>query len=200
MHSMAQSAIPLRELKRTETAHRITTSAQRLTEERGLDGFTMDDLAAAAEVSRRTLFNYFPSKTDAVLGAVPDLPEEVVDAFRAGGPHGDLLADLAELARVALTVSRPDRADVELGRRVLSQEPRLLAAAHHRLESITHEFTGLVLEREGAGFDPGRAALLLRLLLAVLDHALAGFVDEPGDRRLVDVVDENLALARSLFA
>ena len=41
-----------------------------LTQGRGLDGWTMEDLAGAAEVSRRTLFNYFSSKVDAVLGAV----------------------------------------------------------------------------------------------------------------------------------
>ncbi len=92
----------LREQKRWETSHRITLCAQRLTDEHGHDGFTMDDLADAAEVSRRTLFNYFPSKTDAVLGAPPEIPDAVVDTFRAGGPHGHLIDDLTELVRAAM--------------------------------------------------------------------------------------------------
>ena len=79
MHFMTQSAIQVTEQgdtradRRRLTAHRITGCAQRLTLERGLDGFTMDDLAALAEVSRRTLFNYFPGKDDAVLGGPPVL-------------------------------------------------------------------------------------------------------------------------------
>ncbi|HEY0952755.1 helix-turn-helix domain-containing protein [Nocardioides sp.] len=196
---MTGSATSLRELKRLETAHRIRDCALVLTDDRGLDGWTMDDLAEAADVSRRTLFNYYPGKVDAVLGATPELPEEVVDAFRAGGPHGDLLDDLAELARVALTVKRPEREEVELGRRVLRTEPRLFGAAHQRFEAVTDEFAELVLEREGAGADPDRAKLLLRLLLAVLDHSLGVFVDDHRDRSLVDVFDEQVGLARDLF-
>ncbi|RYJ06280.1 MAG: TetR family transcriptional regulator, partial [Actinomycetales bacterium] len=95
MHYVTESATSLRELKKVETAHRITLCAQRLTDEHGLDGFTMDDLAEASEVSRRTLFNYFPSKADAVLGAHPDLPDDVLATFRAGGPPGDVVDDVA---------------------------------------------------------------------------------------------------------
>ena len=91
--------------KQALTRVRIVRCAQRLCLDAGFDGFTMDELAEAAEVSRRTLFNYFPSKVDAVLGAAeaPDLAspglQEVADRFRDGGPHGLLGEDLAELAR-----------------------------------------------------------------------------------------------------
>ena len=190
----------LREQKRWDTSHRITVCAQQLTLEHGLDGFTMDDLAEAAEVSRRTLFNYFPSKTDAVLGAAPEVPDSQVDRFRSGGPHGNLVDDLAELARAALAVQQPDRRSIELSRRVLAKEPRLLAAAHERFEAITLEFTDLVLEREGADFGASRARLMLRLVLALFDVALVALVDDDSDRTLVDVFDEQLREARALFA
>lgn len=200
MHSMTESATSLREQKRWETSHRITLCAQRLTDQHGLDGFTMDDLADAAGVSRRTLFNYFPSKADAVLGETPEIPEAALDTFRAGGPHGNLLDDLAELAHLALAVKQPDRESVELGRRVLTREPRMLAAAHQRFESISEEFGALVLEREGDDFEPYRAQVLLRLVLTLFDTALASLTQEDGSRSLVEVFDEHLGAARALFA
>ena len=199
MHYVTESATSLRELKKVETTHRITLCAQRLTDAHGLDGFTMDDLAEAAGVSRRTLFNYFPSKIDAVLGAHPDPPEEALATFRSGGPHGDLVDDVAALARIVLTAQAPERESVEIGLRVLRSEPRLLAAVHERWEADVEEFAALLVEREGPDFPADKARLLLRLLLALLDTALVVLVTEGPERTLVDVFDDQLALARELF-
>lgn len=200
MHFMTESATSLREQKRWETSRRITHCAQVLADEHGLDGFTMDDLAAASGVSRRTLFNYFPSKTDAVLGEIPEIPEAAVEAFRAGGPHGNLVDDLTELAHLVLSVKQPDRESIELGRRVLTRDPRMLAAAHQRFELVSEEFAALVLEREGDGYEPFRARLLLRMVLTLFDSALEAFAQEGESRTLVDVFDEHLGAARALFA
>lgn len=200
MHFVSESAtLSLRAWKKVETSHRITLCAQRLTDQHGIDGFTMDDLAEAAGVSRRTLFNYFPGKIDAVLGEIPEFAEDVVATFLAGGPHGDLVDDVAELARTALAVKDPDRETLELGLRVMRAEPRLLAAAHERFEAVIEDFSALLIEREGPTFAPDKARLLLRLLLTLFDAALAVLVTEGPERTLVDVFDEQLALARELF-
>ena len=200
MHYMTESAMSLREQKRWETSRRITRCAQRLTDQHGLDGFTMDDLAASAGVSRRTLFNYFPGKADAVLGELPEIPEAAVENFRNGGPHGNLVDDLTELAHLVLAVKQPDRESIELGRRVFTRDPRMLAAAHQRFEVIAEEFAALVMEREGEGFEPFRARLLLRLVLTLFDSALESFAQEDESRTLVDAFDEHIGAARALFA
>jgi hypothetical protein len=67
-----------RDAKRSQTALRLQERALRLTLDRGFDGWTMDDLAEAADVSRRTVFNYFDSKADVVLGPVVELDPERV--------------------------------------------------------------------------------------------------------------------------
>ncbi|MCW2843861.1 MAG: Bacterial regulatory protein tetR family [Nocardioides sp.] len=197
---MADSATTTRERRRQQTTHRITVCAQRLTEEHGLDGFTMDDLARAAEVSRRTLFNYFPSKLDAVLGAAPDIDAEVLATFVAGGPHGRLFDDLGALARSLLDVKELDRESLELGRRVLVTTPRLLAAAHERFEQLTAEFAEIILDREGRCFGLPRARLAVRMMVATFDTSLSSFLDDPRDRPIAAVFDDTLRDALELLA
>jgi AcrR family transcriptional regulator len=198
MHFVSESATGLREQKRWETSHRIARCAQQLTDVHGLDGFTMDELADAADVSRRTLFNYYPSKLDAVLGAMPELPPAALATFHAGGPHGSLVEDLGTLAKALLAVKEPDREAMVLSRRVLSGSPRVLAAAHQRFEQITEDFVALILEREGADFDLGRARLAVRILGTLFDSALTTFI--AGDERPVDVLfDHYLNETRALF-
>jgi AcrR family transcriptional regulator len=198
MHSMTEGATT-RERRRLETERRITVCAQRLTDERGLDGFTMDELAEAAEVSRRTLFNYFPSKVDAVLGNPPDLPPSVLATFHAGGPHGHLVDDLGELAAVLLSTKTLTREEMELGHRVVTTTPRLIMAAHERFQELTSEFVHVILAREGEEFGEARARLLIRLLVAIFDGCIPSHGDEP-DRPLAEIFTESLRTARELLA
>ncbi len=59
-------ALPLRERNRQRVNQRIIAAAVELFKTRGCQHTTMDDIADRAEISRGTLFNYFPSK-DALL-------------------------------------------------------------------------------------------------------------------------------------
>lgn len=200
MHSMAESA-PLRTRQRHETEHRITVCAQRLTDELGLDGFTMDDLAEAAGVSRRTLFNYFPGKIDAVLGNPPDMSPSVVSTFVAGGPHGHVVDDLGELAAVFLSSKVLSQDEMDRARRIVTTTPRLIMAVHERFEQLTGELVDVILAREGEEFGADRARLLIRLLVAILDGCMTAAADgrDPAVP-LADVFTETLRTARELLA
>lgn len=198
MHSMSGSAMTMREQKRWQNSQRITACALQLTDRHGLDGFTMDDLAEAAGVSRRTLFNYFPGKLDAVLGAVPEIPPADLATFHAGGPHGTLFDDLGALAQALIAGQEFDVDTLTLSRRVLVSEPRLIAAAHARFEELTESFAVLVLERD-PDVGVGRARLLIRILVTIFDAALVAATED--DRHtLSQIFDEQLRDARALLA
>lgn len=73
----------LRERKRRETAKRIRAAGLRLFTEKGYDATTLDDIAEAAEISRRTFFHYFKSKDDILLSLREGADEGIAPAMRA---------------------------------------------------------------------------------------------------------------------
>lgn len=170
-----------------------------LTDEHGLDGFTMDDLAEAAGVSRRTLFNYFPGKLDAVLGEWPALDDDDVDEFRSGGPEGDLLLDLRTLVLPLLGDKPVDRDVLLMSRRVLRGNQRLMGSIHERYEAISIDVIDHVVAREGSTFGKANAKVAVTLLAALFDAALDAFLDDPKARPFPHHFDESLRTARSLL-
>lgn len=60
--------LPIRERNRIETWRSIHDAAAELTLENGLAALTVETVVARAGCSRRTFFNYFQTKEDAVLG------------------------------------------------------------------------------------------------------------------------------------
>ena len=78
----------LRERKKRRTRQALATAALRLFAERGYEETTIADIAAAADVSPRTFFSYFPSKEDVVFAEVDDRLEEVADRM-AHRPPGE---------------------------------------------------------------------------------------------------------------
>ncbi len=200
VHSANGAAPALtRDGKRASTARRITAAAQELVLDRGLDGFTMDELAAQVGVSRRTLFNYFPSKDDAVLGGHPDLDERQLGTFAAGGPHGHLVDDLAEVVLAVVREIPETREEVVRGRRLIAENPRLLALAHQRLKESVESCMGFIEQREGPGFDRHRVDLAIALVLVCFHHAMDRYLEDDASD-LATLVTESVRHAHALLA
>jgi len=178
--------------RRAETTRRLRRCALELTRDKGLDGWTMDDLAEVAGVSRRTVFNYFDSKVAVVLGPDHELPADMLEVFIAGGPSGSLIADVIELASQTMQDHTADLELVRLGRSVVLGDPQLLGLVHQRFEARMDESVELILAREGERYGAHRAQLLVRLMATLFDAALSRL--DPGDpRSLADSLTEAVA-------
>ncbi|TDD20602.1 TetR family transcriptional regulator [Actinomadura sp. KC06] len=79
---MADGPTGLRERKKRRTRQAIASAALRLFAERGYEETTIADIAAAADISPRTFFGYFPSKEDVVFAEVDDRLAEVAERLR----------------------------------------------------------------------------------------------------------------------
>lgn len=73
---------------------RIITAARQSMAERGYKGWTMDELSARAQVSKRTLYRYYASKEDLI--------EAVIDDFLAsiGSQFDELMASGATIQQM----------------------------------------------------------------------------------------------------
>ena len=82
----------LRERKKRETRDAITRAAWRLFARRGFDAVTVADIARAAKVSEKTVFNYFPAKEDLVFAAGMERTAALIEAV-ATRPAGTSIVE-----------------------------------------------------------------------------------------------------------
>jgi AcrR family transcriptional regulator len=95
--------VSLRELKKARTRDGIANTAIELFLRRGFDAVSINDVAAAAEVSKPTLFRYFPTKEDLVLHRFADHNGEGARVVRDRGPGESAMMALHNHFRDALT-------------------------------------------------------------------------------------------------
>ncbi|GAA3578481.1 TetR family transcriptional regulator [Nonomuraea rosea] len=86
----------LRERKRARTHAAISEAAIALFLERGFDEVSVAQVAEAAEVSKRTLFAYFPAKEDLVVHRFADHETEAARVVLARPPDAGPLAALRD--------------------------------------------------------------------------------------------------------
>lgn len=80
----------LRERKKRQTRETIATAAADLFRRHGFDAVTVDDVAQAADVSRQTVFNYFPSKEAMVFDRDAEIEAALIAAVRDRPPGTSL--------------------------------------------------------------------------------------------------------------
>lgn len=85
-HPAASPPAGLRKRKRRETLRRITDAGVRLFIQKGFEGATVEEIAAAAGISRRTFFHYFESKDDILLSLQSDVGELFAAEVRRAPP------------------------------------------------------------------------------------------------------------------
>ncbi|TYB62287.1 TetR/AcrR family transcriptional regulator [Nonomuraea sp. PA05] len=143
----------LRERKKRQTRQRISEVAIGLFVERGFDNVTIAEVAAAAEVSVNTVYNYFQAKEDLVLPPEEASPQRLADIVRERAP-GESAAG-AVLTRLRQEVrGRERRVGLTAGFGRVLEMMRAAPTLTARLESLGHQMTdalaGLLAEESGA--------------------------------------------------
>ena len=198
----------LRERKRAATRASITAIARSLTSEHGLSGYTVEEVCERAGISRRTFFNYFPSKEDAIIGHVDDdFPEEFVSRFIAGGagsPAGTISPSLlSDLVKLSLELSERMSSSEEETRQligVIQKEPQLMLRIIGASEEREAEFARMLAAREGVPSDHPVVRMAVALLGSIARKTSAGYFSAGNTRPYREMLLENVEAARALLS
>lgn len=153
----------LRERKKLRTRTAISTAAIALFLERGFDAVGVVEVARAAEVSKRTLFAYFPTKEDLVLHRFADHETDAADVVRARRPGQGPLEALREAFARGLDEREPVTG--------LCDAPEVVAV--FRLVTGTPALVARLAEFSSAG-EAALASALAEAGVPELDAGLAG--------------------------
>jgi AcrR family transcriptional regulator len=138
----------LRERRRLRMAATIERTALELFAERGFSDVTVNDIAAAVDISRRTFFRYFASK-ESVLFGDPQREEDRLVGLLARRPEPDAVDALhAALVETALE-QESDVTITKLRLRVLESAPEITAAAFAQRITFQRRLTPLVAQLMG---------------------------------------------------
>jgi mycofactocin system transcriptional regulator len=188
------------------TAQEVSDAALGLFAERGFDETTMDDVAAALGVGRRTVFRYFPSKNDLVWGDFGAVLRRLEDEFAATDPKAPLTTALRDAVVASNTYPLDVLPELRLRTTLITTVPALQAHSMLRYaewREVVARFAAKRLRRDPQHLVPqalGYAALaastsafthwvkhpdkdLLKLLRRSYDLLAAGF-DDQAIRRL----------------
>ncbi|RKN26125.1 acyl-CoA-like ligand-binding transcription factor [Micromonospora musae] len=193
-----RSDTTLAERKRQLVAEELRNAALMLLATRGFDAVTVDDIVAAAGMSRRTFFRYFASKEDVVVRFIADMGTDVVAelAARPKDEPPSVALRHAIWRPLAGCADQPDHAErSRIVVRLILDTPAL----HARwLERQIHWRAGLTAELAARnGLDPDTDPyphLAAGMAMLALDAVLQQW--QPGDdeQRLAELTDHAFAV------
>ena len=189
----ALDRLPLRERKKLKTRRAIQAHALRLFVEQGYDATTVEQIAAAAEISPSTFFRYFPTKEDCVM--TDEYDPIMADVFRAQPAElGPLDALRAMFREVMDRMYARDKEQILTRTKLTFSVPALRARSFDFMqqESLTM-FAELVAERAGRPVDDPQVRIFTWATTAALEASIVTWVDSDGTLDLPELVDEAMA-------
>ena len=191
----APATVGLRERKKQKTRESIQRTALRLFEKQGYEQTTIEQIAAAAEISPSTFFNYFPTKEDVVLFDTYD--PMTIQMFLERPKDEPLNVSLRKvLENLAATFERDERMILARGRFFL-EVPELRARLWDEAERSQLLLLQLLAERSGRRPDDYELRVTARIVTAALLEASKEWMRSNGRTGLVELTNRALDVVES---
>ena len=181
----------LRERKKAETRQAVHEAALRLTAEHGLDHVTVEAIADAANISRRTFSNYFDSKEDALLYGDEQRIRLLVERVRTRPAEESAWQALRGTANdLYLEAGGPEKGWA-IRARLAKRHPSLLARQLANHTNLERELAQAIAERDASGTSM-RSQVMAAAFLVAMRIAAHLWTDEHESRTLREVMEDVL--------
>ena len=157
----------LRERKKARTRASLREHALRLFREQGYHETTVEQIAAAAEVSPSTFFRYFPTKEDVVLQ--DDMDIRLVEAFANQPPDlAPIPAIRAALREAWRSFTPAEWEQIREGGRLSMEVPEIRARTMNEFDRLISAIAGAIAGRTGRCSDDMRVRVLAGAVIGVM--------------------------------
>ncbi|MBO0806611.1 MAG: TetR family transcriptional regulator [Nocardiopsaceae bacterium] len=199
-HASPREHASLRERKKARTRASLREHALRLFREQGYAATTVEQIAAAAEVSPSTFFRYFPTKEDVVLQ--DDMDVRMMEALECQPPELSPVAALRAGMKDVFASFGPQemeffRASTELTLTV----PEVRARAMDEFARTIDQFAQAIAKRSGRSRKDMNVRVLAGAILGVIMSVTMPWSDfaagEGSAEKIFDRIDEALAMLES---
>lgn len=193
---LPEPPLSLRERKKQRTREAIRREAYRLFREQGYDATTVDQIAAAAEISPSTFFRYFPTKEEVVL--TDEYDPIIMEALRRTPADLSLVAAVREaLLGTFRVVYLRDREEMTTRMRLVATQPELRRRVYAQQNDSWNALLEAYAERSGRAADDPHLRYAIAATGAVVSEAImawgdSGCVGDPGQ-----LMDEALTFLES---
>ncbi|MFC3965171.1 TetR family transcriptional regulator [Nocardia jiangsuensis] len=200
---MNSSAAPdLRARRRNATRIEIRAAALTLFEHQGAERTTVEEIAAAAGISQRTFFRYFPTKEECVLFDVYGFEAALDHCLATADPATLTLADVeAAFAAVIASIGADEQSEVAATtrriRRLVATDASLSRAAVARHADCTQRSLAPI-DGRCSPTDRARLRMILQVAQIALHLAFEEWVEADAGAGLAAIHDTVCARLRAL--
>ncbi|WP_217999156.1 TetR family transcriptional regulator [Nocardiopsis trehalosi] len=183
----------LRDRTRRAVRAEIAEVALGLFAAQGFDDTTVDQIARAAGLTKRSFFRYFPTKEDAAFAGVDVTGEHVVHALRERPVDETPWRSLHQVLRDwQQRIHASEQAVASL--RLIESTPSLRARVHEKREHWRGAVSEALRDRSDGGLDAFTADLLVNAATAALDTATREWLRSGGTADRLALLDRAFAL------
>ena len=191
----------LRERKKRETRAALIGATLRLVEQNGLEGVTVEDISAAANVSVRTFFNYFRNKEDALTGGGVITGERLTRVLHEAPAELSVLGAVRQAMLAEAEEIEQDPDELVLVLAIAERTPLLMTLLTASWEGVVLQELAEAIGRR-TGLDPalhGYPSLVAAVAGAAFRHSIFRWAGDGYTRPLTELVNEAFdALATGL--
>jgi len=192
LDELIEAPLSLRERKKLKTRQTLRREAFRLFAAQGYDATTVDQIAAAAEVSPSTFFRYFATKEDLVL--TDEYDPLMIAALRARPADEPFLVSArAALVGLLSQIAERDREELLVRMRLANDVPALRARMTESAGQPKQMVIDLLTERAGLAAPTLAIRITASAFGAALTETSLYWAETGGGDNLAELVDAMLA-------